>query len=70
MNLGRSFKAGIQSKKQRRRVATTESFPQVSLIVIDVVLPQQLKVLFLKRFLPMVFALVFDVFDHHRAEIC
>jgi hypothetical protein len=49
-----------------RRVATRESCPQVTLIVIDAVFLQQLQILFLKGFLAMVLALIPDLFNHVR----
>ena len=49
-----------------RRVATPESPPQVTLIVVDFVFLQQLQILFLKSLLPVMFALVPDVFNNIR----
>ncbi len=47
-----------------RRVATTESSPQVKLIVVDIVFLQQLKILLLKGFLTVMFALILNVCNH------
>jgi hypothetical protein len=60
MNLGRPFKAGNGHMITLRRVATLESSPQVTLIVVDIVFFQQLQVLFLESFLAVMFALVLD----------
>jgi hypothetical protein len=47
-----------------RRVATRESSPQVTLIVVDIVFLQQLQILLLKGFLAVMFALIIDVRYH------
>lgn len=66
MILGRPLRPAPRELQTLRRVATPESSPQVTLIVVDIVFLQQLKILFLKSFLPVMFALVLDVCDHIR----
>ena len=56
--------SGTAATENLRRVATTESAPQVTLIVVHTVLLPQLKIFFLKSFLPMVLTLILDVLDH------
>jgi hypothetical protein len=66
MSLGRPFKAGTGRNNPPASRSDAESTPQVTLIVFDIVFLQQLKILFLKGFLPVMFALVLDVCDHIR----
>ena len=51
MTLGRPFKAGKGQLIRLRRVATRDSSPQVTFIVVDIVFLQQLKILFLEYLL-------------------
>src|SRR6266850_6333686 len=64
MTLGRPFKAGTNHDNCTRRVATPESSPQVTLIVVDIVFLQQLQILILKSLLTVMLALVPDVCNH------
>jgi hypothetical protein len=66
MILGRPFKAGTDHDNCTRSVATPESSPQVTLIVVDLVFLQQLQMLVLKSLLAVMFALILDVRDDIR----